>query len=184
MSGLIEHAKREFLIAGYKPIEEEEDGPNKWIQENLIELLELFSKQGHSGFSASYCIRSFEKLANFKPLSPLTGDESEWIDTGSDCFQNNRDPRIFKDKATGTAYTIEGYVFREPSGSCFSSGYSRKLVTFPYTPAEPKHVDVISIEVNKDTGEPEPGSGWWETTYPQWIVEESKRIDKMLCRAA
>ena len=30
---IIEHAKREFLAAGYDPVEQCEDGPNKWIQE-------------------------------------------------------------------------------------------------------------------------------------------------------
>lgn len=35
---LIEHAKREFLKLGYKPIEECEDDPDKWIQESVLGL--------------------------------------------------------------------------------------------------------------------------------------------------
>lgn len=42
---LVEHAKQEFLAAGYKPIEElKEDDPNRWIQENVLELLKVIDK--------------------------------------------------------------------------------------------------------------------------------------------
>ena len=71
-----DHAEREFRALGYKPVDQEE-GPNKWIQENVMELLEVFSKQGHSGMSAPVCVRYFEKLALLEPLSPLTGEDWE-----------------------------------------------------------------------------------------------------------
>ena len=33
----VEHAKREFLRAGYTPLDQEQEaGPNKWIQENVL----------------------------------------------------------------------------------------------------------------------------------------------------
>lgn len=70
----IDHAKREFLKAGYKPIEEAEDGPNKWIQVDVLELLQVLSKQGHSGFSINYVLSYFSALAKFEPLPPLTYD--------------------------------------------------------------------------------------------------------------
>ena len=69
MSDYVNHAKAEFKKLGYIPLDQEqEEGPNKWIQENVLELLDVFSKQGHSGFSAPYCIDMFQKLALFKPL--------------------------------------------------------------------------------------------------------------------
>lgn len=184
MSNLLNHAKREFLAAGYKPIEEEEDGPDKWIQENVLELLEVFAKQGHSGFSAGYCLSYFAKLADFKPLCPLTGDDTEWNDTGGDILQNNRCPSVFKDKKSGVCYTIEGYVFREPSGSCFTGHNSRKLVEFPYMPTKPTYVDVVSVEVNKDTNALEPGSGWWKITYPEWLETENLQLDALIAKGA
>ena len=50
MGSFVEHAKIEFVAAGYKPLEDyAEDDPDRWIQENVLELLEAFSKQGHSG---------------------------------------------------------------------------------------------------------------------------------------
>lgn len=78
----IEHAKREFLALGYKPIDQEEDGPNKWIQEAVLALLEVHAKQGHSGFSNEFAVDYFSKLAKFEPLCPLSGDDSEWSDCG------------------------------------------------------------------------------------------------------
>ena len=78
MSNYVEHAKREFLSLGYKPIDKCEDDPDKWIQENVLELLEVFDKQGHSGHSAPFAIKYFSKLANFKPLGPIQCTEEEW----------------------------------------------------------------------------------------------------------
>lgn len=36
------------------------------------------------------------------------------------------------------------------------------------------HLNVI--EVNPDTEQPEPGSGWWKTEYPDYIVQEHKEL--------
>lgn len=76
-SSYARHAKREMLAAGYKSVDEDEV-PNKWIQQNVLELLAVFSMQGHSGFSAPYCIDMFQKLAKFEPLVPLSGAPDEW----------------------------------------------------------------------------------------------------------
>jgi len=140
MSNLIDHAKREFLSLGYKPVEEEEDGPNKWIQENVLELLQVFADQGHSGFSAPYCVRMFQKLALFEPIGPLTGDDGEWNEVADGVWQNNRCSHVFKER-DGRAYDGEGRVFREPNGDCYTSKDSRVYIEFPYTP-KTEYVDV------------------------------------------
>jgi hypothetical protein len=141
MSNLIEHAKREFKAIGYIPLDQEqEDGPNKWIQENLIELLEVFSKQGHSGFSAGYCINAFNKLARFEPLASLTGEDWEWQEVGTGTWQNIRCGRVFKN-AEGRAYDIDGKIFRERDGCCFTNKNSHVYIDFPYTPKS-EYIDV------------------------------------------
>lgn len=132
MSNYIEHAKRELKAIGYD-LNDQEDGPNKWIMENLFELLEAFDKQGHSGSSASYCANAFKKLALFEPLAPLTGEDDEWCEVLEGTWQNIRCSHVFKE-ADGNAYDINGKVFREPSGACYTSRDSRVYVTFPYTP--------------------------------------------------
>jgi hypothetical protein len=134
--GLVQHAKREFLACGYPPIAECGPDPDKWIQENVLELLKVFGKQGHSGFSAPYCIQMFTKLANFEPLVPLKGTDDEWNEVSEGCWQNVRCSHVFKDLDVfdGQAYDMQGKVFREPSGSCYTSRDSRLPITFPYTP--------------------------------------------------
>lgn len=152
-SNSVRHAKREFLALGYKPIEECEEDPNKWVQQNVLELLEVFAKQGHSGFSAPWVISMFSKLANHEPLCPLTGEDHEWNDTteyGSSrtSFQNLRCSHVFKD-GDGRAYDIYGIVFEHApgtkhAGSCYGGSttidgikYSSHVdVVFPYTPVK------------------------------------------------
>ena len=105
MNSFIEHAKREFVALGYD-LDDQEEGPNKWIMENVLELLEVFSKQGHSGSSAPFAVGYFEKLALFKPLGPLTGEDDEWtkLDYDDDTrWQNKRASHVFKG-ADGRAY--------------------------------------------------------------------------------
>lgn len=130
---ILEHAKRELKAVGYIPLDEEqEDGPNKWIQENVLELLEVFSKQGHSGMSAPYVIQLFEKLAMLEPLCPLTGEDDEWEEVDDGLYQNKRCSHVFKNNSR--TYDINGKVFIDPSGVGWTSSESRVDVTFPYTP--------------------------------------------------
>ena len=142
---LIEHAKREFKALGYIPLDEEQpEDPNKWIQQNVLELLEVFAEQGHSGTSAPFCIEYFYKLAYFKPLTPLQGTDDEWNEIGDGVFQNNRCGRVFKG-ADGKAYDIEGIVFKDSDGCHYTSRDSRVYITFPYTPTT-EYVDKPSDE--------------------------------------
>lgn len=138
-SNYIAFAKRELEALGYD-LYDTEEGPNKWIQENVLELLEVFAAQGHSGFSAPYCIELFSKLASWQPVAPLTGDDSEWTQVCPDMWQNKRCGHVFKDE-DGRAYDINGKIFREPDGCCYTSRDSRVYITFPYTP-KTEYVDV------------------------------------------
>lgn len=57
-SNLCKHAIRELELAGYS---KEEDGPNKWMREQVIEAVALFSSHGNSGFSAPFEINLGKK---------------------------------------------------------------------------------------------------------------------------
>ena len=163
MSNLIKHAKVEFLKLGYIPVEEdEEESPNKWMQESVLELLDVFSKQGHSGFSALYTVNCFKKLASYEPLSPITGEDDEWNDVsyGSDVkmFQNKRCSTLFKNGENGDPYCIEAIIWRGQDGLTFSgrafdalgNAYqSSQNVYLPFTP-KTFYVDVIEKEITKD----------------------------------
>lgn len=135
-SNLIRHAKDELKLAGYDLNQKEED-PNKWIVENILELMNIFSKQGHSGFSASYCIDMFSKLAKYDLLTPLTGESDEWVNItdingGNPLWQNKRCSHVFKDDKK--AWDINGKVFIDKNGCYFTNSKSKVTVKFPYIP--------------------------------------------------
>jgi len=109
------------------------------LGKDVMELVEVFAAQGHSGMSAGVAIQAFAKVARFEPITPLTGDDDEWTEVSDGCFQNKRCPHVFKEN--GEAYDIEGRIFREPSGACFTNRESRVPVTFPYVPTR-EYVDV------------------------------------------
>jgi len=166
MSSLVEHAKREFLKAGYKPIDECEDDPDKWIQESVLELLEVFSKQGHSGSSAPYAIHYFQKLAAFEPIAPVMCTDDEWVDV-SNCsddpdYQNNRCSAVFKKGVDGKPYYLDAIVWRNQNGNTYTSNCvkdavgncyaSRQFIKLPFTP-KTFYIDVIDTEVAPDDWE-------------------------------
>jgi hypothetical protein len=152
-------AKNELELAGFFDKDAMYGG---MIGESIMRMIEVFSDEGHSGMSASIAISTFQRVANFEPLTPLTGDDDEWNDISDDSFtafaitepdaegleiintineavtrkhvlfQNKRCSHVFKDE--NGAYDSQGRVFREPSGACFTSSDSRVPVTFPYVP--------------------------------------------------
>ena len=95
-SNLCKHAIRELELAGYS---KEEDGSNKWMREQVIEAVALFSSHGNSGFSAPFEINLVKKLCSFDIISPLRFDDGEWGKIGLDgSCQNKRKSSIFRYK--------------------------------------------------------------------------------------
>ena len=137
MSSLEEYARSEMQIAGLFDADSDYGGA---IAEGVLKLIKMFSDEGHSGASAGMSLSIFEKVARFRPLTPLTGEDSEWNEIGDGSYQNNRCSSVFKER-DGTAYDINGKVFREPSGACYTNHKSRVAVTFPYVP-KTEYVDV------------------------------------------
>jgi hypothetical protein len=130
---LVQHARTELDASGYF----DGEAMNAHMAADLIDLVRVFSTQGHSGFSAPFAIRLFREVASFKPLGPLTGADSEWVDvaelSGEPMWQNRRCSHVFK-AGDGHAYDIQAVVFEEPDGARFTGRHSRQFITFPYTP--------------------------------------------------
>ena len=120
---LIEHAKTELQLAGL--FDKEGDFYDGMTGKAVMELIEVFAKQGHSGMSAPYVISIFEKVANFKPLIGITGKDEEWgavrdLGVGGSWYQNKRCSAIFKDGKDGRPYYIDAIVKRDQNGTCWS----------------------------------------------------------------
>ena len=140
---LMTHAINELKSIGMWDSADEMD---QAMLDNIIELIETFTDQGHSGFSASYILNIFDKLANYKPLGPLTGEDDEWNDVGEisgyTLYQNKRRGSVFKEE--DEVYDIDGKVFWEwfldSEGNTIKTYYTnsgcRVPVTFPYTVPE------------------------------------------------
>jgi hypothetical protein len=144
MNNLNKHAIAEFKAAGWL------DDTGAYVDEmqealckHVLELLRVFADEGHSGSTAPYTVNMFKKLAMFEPLIPLTGEDWEWTEVSDGVFQNNRCGRVFKqaDRFNGQAYDLDGRVFREPNGVCYTSRDSMVPITFPYVP-KTEYVDV------------------------------------------
>lgn len=140
---LVEFAKSELDIILNKCEDEEAKKMQEMINKDILEVVEIFSKQGHSGFSANYAINLITKLLKYEPITPLTGEDNEWtlLDYGDDIiYQNKRCSRVFKDK-NGKAYDIDGKIFSDNNGKTWftkGGGESRTYITFPYTPKTEK----------------------------------------------
>jgi hypothetical protein len=137
MSNLIKHAIKELEL-----IRENNNDPIQIsIEKDILEIIDTFSKQHHSGTTANYVINIINKLLQFKPLSPLTGEDWEWTEVSEGIFQKKRDSTVFKqkDRFNGNPYTIEGKIFTNDNGiSFFTSSDSFQEITFPYSPKKPE----------------------------------------------
>lgn len=134
------YARRELELAGWF---DDDSFYGDMMGHAVLRMIREFSDEGHSGMSAGIATGLFKTLADFNPLTPLTGEDDEWNEIGEGRFQNRRCSHVFKDLGPEgfTAYDSEGRIFREPDGSCFQSRDSRVTITFPYTPKR-EYVDV------------------------------------------
>lgn len=143
MSTLVDYAKEELKRIG---MIDSGEPYNDAVAKAILDLIELFASQGHSGFTAPYTVNAFKRLAMYKPLSPLTGEDSEWSEVGSGVYQNKRYSAVFKED--GKAYNIEGKMFTDNNGlTWYLSKDSHVEITFPYVvPDEPEEVYLDKAE--------------------------------------
>lgn len=141
-----ERCIKELELAGLFDKDSDYEG---MIGEAVKELLQVFSKQGHSGFSAHTVVNIFHELINGKEiLSPLTGNDDEWVDvsepSGYYCLQNKRRSSVFKTE-TDCIDVNGGPIFKDRNGCTFTNKNSiLHNITFPYIP--PAKREVIEVD--------------------------------------
>lgn len=101
-SNLIKHAAKELELIGEDPL----------VVLGYLQMIQIFSKMGHSGGSASVFIPTLNRLLNFKNLAPLTNDPNEWTHHTAETWgepggvwQSNRDGEAFSNDG-GKTYTL------------------------------------------------------------------------------
>ena len=124
----------------------------------MLGIIQHFLRQWDSGGSAAVMVEVFNRLISGQPLSPLTGEESEWLDRsdindGKPIWQNARCSSVFRIKVGDefVCYDIdaEGEIPADENGLC--------RITFPYDPmTHIMKMPVIEFDVSQD----EDGSGY------------------------
>lgn len=108
MSELFNHAKRELELAGLLDKDSDYGGA---LGKAVLDLVKVFSKQGHSGFSAEVTLDLFNLVARYKPLTAIGQSADEWIDVSDECgepmWQNKRRGTTFSRNAGKTWYDID-----------------------------------------------------------------------------
>lgn len=137
-SNLYRHAVDELKLGGYY----DGDEMNHMMADNVLELITTFAKQGHSGFSAYFCIDVFSTLAKYELLTPLTDEDDEWVDVAMESmkdgngtiYQNKRCSAVFKVNKDGVPYYLDAIVFKDKDGCTYTSSKSQRNIKFPYIP--------------------------------------------------
>ena len=97
MTTLLQHTKSELRAAGLFDDDSDFDGE---IGVQVMALMETFCAYGHSSGSAAATLGLFAKLADHRPITPLTGADDEWVEVPSEdhraLFQNARCSSVFK----------------------------------------------------------------------------------------
>lgn len=93
---LVEHARQELSLLG-----NDDD-----FNECIINAIKAFASYGHSGGSASVAIPILNDLLQFKNLTPLTNNSSEWNKVGDESWQSSRNSEAFSKDGGKTYYLL------------------------------------------------------------------------------
>lgn len=146
MSNLINHARAELEMAGL--FDKDKDFYGGETGKAVMELIEVFSKQGHSGMSAPRVIALFKELANFNPINPIKCTDDEWVEVSENHFQNNRLSAVFKEGKEGKPYYLDAIVWEQEDGGAFTGTVegigSRQFIKIPFLPK------TFYVKIDKD----------------------------------
>lgn len=150
MAGLVEFAEGELNLLLKSCKDSESLKTQKAVNDDILDIIKLFSSQGHSGFSAGYSLNILKRLLDYKPLSAITGDEDEWeqLNYSPDlAYQNKRCPSLFRD-ADGKVYNVEARIFSDDNGhTWYNCKESREYIELPYeVPAKPECIIIDNMQ--------------------------------------
>lgn len=159
-----ERGIRELKLAG---LFDEDSDYGGMIGEAVKELLEVFGKQGHSGFSAQRVASIFHELVKGHTLILIKKDDENWFEHDGGYSQNTRCSALFKDKKG--SYYLDAIVWQGQRPHDTFTGEvdgirSRQYVKFPFRP-KTFYIDVIGKEVKK---------GEWE-----YHIKDKKQLEKV-----
>jgi len=164
---LYEHAVSEFEL-----LEQNLDSdPDKHpiileFKAEILSLVKRFADSGPSGgsapFYASAVSRAIKDLFMFDPIGPLTGDDSEWVDTSEisglsegTLWQNKRLSSVFKD-GNDPAHYLDAVVFQGESDYDRFSGHVDNVSSVWCIKSFPFRPKTFTIDVYRVPSETDP----------------------------
>lgn len=154
------------------------ENPLLEYRQQILEICEIFGNSGQSGGSAPYTAKliasNLEKLLLQEVISPVTGDESEWVEVSDNFYQNSRCSALFKEGEDGEPWYAEAIVFDGDIGGRFTGANSVKnpetgdsvsshqyVRSFPFTP-KTFYIDVKDFRwKDRDETISDPDGDWW-----------------------
>ena len=156
--GTYRHAEREIRLADDGPQNEEHPQWDPLWREcvaaadkSTLTAVAAFSMGGYSGASAPFYIERLHRLLKQEPIVELEDAPAEWLQhhMQDGTAQHRRDSSVFRD-GDGRIYTIDGFVFEEPDGLAFTSGFSRRAFRLPGFAPRPVRLPVSQDAQSED----------------------------------
>lgn len=98
---LVAHAETELRRAGLFDADSDYNG---MVGEAVLKLVKVFAEEGHSGMSADITLSVFDRVARFKPLTPITSNPDEWMDIA----EYNGNTSLWQNRRQSTCFSLDG----------------------------------------------------------------------------
>ena len=164
-TSLVGYAQRELDIL-LKNLEEKPNYDKEGIElqkamhTSIMNIVKAFSDEAFSGYTQGYARAILDRILEYKPIQPITGEESEWVaidpnvTDGEVLDQNIRCYSVFrKNHDNSTAYNAEAKIFSDNLGENWFTANTNKIhsaehITFPYV--VPDAPERVYIDENSD----------------------------------
>ena len=103
MSNLVIHAEEEMRRAGLYSPDADYGG---MIPEAVMKMVKCLADEGHSGMSHALTMEIFNRVANFKTLTPLTADPSEWMEVSE--YYSKDHPAVWQNRRQSSCFSDDG----------------------------------------------------------------------------
>lgn len=137
---LVKYAKNELELNGLFDKDSDYGG---MIGKAVMELMELFAKQSHSGYSADITLSIFNELAHFRPIGNFEPSIDQAIEVYPGEWQSARRHDVFSKDNGKTWYSIDTQEIWPKPVHNLKAEYAAD-----FAEADPKLLDGI-IKVNK-----------------------------------
>lgn len=102
MSNLERHAEFEMRKAG---LYDEDADYYGMIPEAVMKLVKVHAAEGHSGMSHALTLQVFNRVVNFKTLTPISSNPDEWFK--HDCGGPNNGP-VWQNTRQSSCFSYDG----------------------------------------------------------------------------